>query len=56
MISAKSIMGKPSILLNLLQCEEDGMAFLHSGVLYLPVPDGAALGVEVDAHLHDGQS
>ena len=56
MISAKPIMGKPSILLNLLQCEEDGMAFLHSGVLCLPVPDGAAFGVEIDAHLHYRQS
>ena len=32
------------------------MAFLHSGVLCLPVPDSAALGVEIDAHLHYGQS
>ena len=27
-----------------------------SGVLCLPVPDGAALGIEIDAHLHYGQS
>ena len=44
---------------SLMQTDADSafrMAFLHSGVLCLPVSDGAALGVEIDAHLHYGQS